>query len=122
MSDQKKTSYFNPKEFGDRVIRDMSLGEMSAVTLEALHDQIETMLTERILDTVIGAFTKRDLELFEKMLEDHPELDEVDALMVLGTSIDGLKEKLERAIQSLYLELVGEANMVERAMKQPLAV
>lgn len=122
MSDQKKTQYFNPTEFGDRVIKDMNLGEVSPETLVALHDQIETMLTERILDTVIGAFTKRDLELFEKMLEDHPELDEVDALMVLGTSIDGLKEKLERAIQSLYQELVGEADMVDRALKQPLAV
>lgn len=122
MSDQKKTQYFNPTEFGDRVIKDMNLGEVRSETLEALHDQIETMLTERILDTVIGAFTKRDLELFEKMLEDHPELDEVDALMVLGTSIDGLKEKLERAVNSLYMELVGEASMVERALKQPLAV
>ncbi|MCC7197288.1 hypothetical protein IT413_03810 [Candidatus Peregrinibacteria bacterium] len=122
MSDQKKTLYFNPTEFGDRVIQDMQLGEVRPETLEALHDQIETMLTERILDTVIGAFTKRDLELFEKMLEDHPELDEVDALMVLASSIDGLKEQLERAINSLYSELVGEASMVERAMKQPLAV
>lgn len=122
MSDQKKTQYFNPTEFGDRVIKDMNLGEVSPETLVALHDQIEAMLSERILDTVIGAFTKRDLELFEKMLEDHPELDEVDALMVLGTSIDGLKEKLERAIQSLYQELVGEADMVDRALKQPLAV
>lgn len=122
MSDQKKTQYFNPTEFGDRVIQDMNLGEVSPETLEALHEQIEKMLTERILDTVIDAFTKRDLELFEKMLEDHPELDEIDALMVLSTSIDGLKEKLERAINSLYLELVGEAEMVERAMKQPLAV
>lgn len=122
MSEQKKTLYFNPTEFGDRVIQDMNLGEVSPETLAGLHEQIETMLTERILDTVIAAFTKRDLELFEKMLEDHPELDEVDALMVLGTSIDGLKEKLERAIQSLYQELVGEAAMVERAMKQPLAV
>lgn len=122
MSDQKKTLYFSPTEFGDRVIKDMNLGEVSPETLEGLHEQIETMLSERILDTVIGAFTKRDLELFEKMLEDHPELDEVDALMVLGTSIDGLKEKLERAIQSLYQELVSEATMVERALKQPLAV
>jgi hypothetical protein len=122
MSDQKKTLYFSPTEFGDRVIKDMNLGEVSPETLEGLHEQIEAMLSERILDTVIGAFTKRDLELFEKMLEDHPELDEVDALMVLGTSIDGLKEKLERAIQSLYQELVSEATMVERALKQPLAV
>jgi len=117
----QKTQYFNPDNFIDMVIKDMKLGDTKAETVDALRDEIERMLSDRIISTVLGAFSKHELELFEKILEDHPELDEVDALMVLAPTIEGVKEQLERAINSLYFELVHEANQVDIALDQKAA-
>jgi hypothetical protein len=58
------------------------------------------------------------MKLFERILADHPELDEVDALMVLAPSIDGLKEKMERNINSLFYELIKNAEIAEKYTQQ----
>lgn len=100
-----KQNYFNPAKFIDDVIKAMNLGTVAAPTMLALRDEIETLLSERIIGTVIGGFGKREMELFEKILEDHPELDEIDAMMVIAPEVPGLKDNLERQINSLFTEL-----------------
>lgn len=111
-----KQNYFNPDKFIDEVIAAMSLGDTDAATTLALREEIEVLLNDRIVSTVIGAFDKREMELFEKILEDHPELDEIDAMMVIAPEVPGLKESLERALNSLYFELAYNARQVEEGM------
>ncbi len=112
-----KTTYFDPKIFVASVIDAMKLGEVTAPTMMAMQREIEGLLSDRILGTVIDSMGEKELKMFNNMLEDHPELNEMDALMVLAPSIDGLKEKLERAINSLYGELVYDAEKIEQNLK-----
>jgi len=111
-----KQNYFNPDKFIDDIIAAMNLGNADAATLLALREEIETLLNERIVNTVIGGFGKREMELFEKILEDHPELDEIDAMMVIAPEVPGLKESLDRTLNSLYFELAYNARQVEEGM------
>ena len=107
-----KPQYFKIEKFIDEVIKDMKLGDAPAPTMLALREAIEAKLSDRILATVINGMEERELILFETMLTDHPELDEIDALMVLAPQIHGLKEKMERNINSLYSELTYDAEQI----------
>jgi hypothetical protein len=115
----KKAVYFNAEKFIDDVIAAMNLGEARATVLLELREEIGLHLSRRIVGTVIDSFGKRELDLFERLLEDHPELDEVDALMVLAPSIEGLKEKMERNINSLFFEMVKDAAVARKYSYQP---
>jgi hypothetical protein len=117
----KKAHYFNPDSFVDDVIKAMKLGKTSEAALAALREEIEQLLSERIVTSVISCFGTRELNLFEKMLEDHPELDEIDALMIMGPEVPGVKEYLERQIQSLFFELTRDADEIGKRMK-PVSV
>ena len=112
-----KTNYFKPDKFVDDVIAAMKLGRVDAPTMLALREQIESMLNERIISTVVGGLRRRELDLFEKILEDHPELDEIDALMVIAPEVPGIKDSLERSINSLFFEFTYNAAQVEKGMK-----
>lgn len=117
----KKAHYFSPVSFVDDVIHSMKLGKTSDTSLFALREEIERLLSERIISSLISCFEERELNLFEKMLEDHPELDEIDALMILGPEVPGAKENLERQINSLFFELTRDAEEIGNRMKQPVA-
>ena len=113
----KKATYFNPDKFVDDVLAAMRLGPVGAPVLMSLREEIEVLLNERIISTVVGGFGARELSLFERILEDHPELDEIDALMVIAPEIPGIKDTLERSINSLFFELAHQARQVEKGMK-----
>jgi len=115
-----KAVYFNAEKFIDDVIMAMDLGDAKAITMLELREEIGLLLSQRIVGTIIDSFSQKELDLFEKLLEDHPELDEVDALMVLAPGIDGLKEKMERNINSLFFEMVKNAEVAKRYSKQPV--
>jgi hypothetical protein len=108
--------YFNPENFIDQVIDAMKIGNTPVSTMQALRDEIEMLLAQRIVDTVISDMGKRELGLFEKVLDDHPELDEIDALMMLAPDLPGVKEKMERQINSLYFELVSDAETIGKQL------
>jgi hypothetical protein len=112
-----KPQYFNPNAFIDDAIVAMDLKNVSALTLKSLREEIEIMLAQRIIDSVVGAMTKKELALFDKLLEDHPELDEIDAIMILAPNIPGAKEKLDAQINSLFQELVHQAKQVDQKLK-----
>lgn len=111
-----KAKYFNPDNFIDQVIDAMKLGKSSASAMQALRDEIELQLAQRIVDTVISSMGKRELGLFEQVLDDHPELDEIDAIMMLAPDLPGVKDKMERQINSLFSELVMDAEAVGKQM------
>jgi|WetSurMetagenome_2_1015567.scaffolds.fasta_scaffold171623_2 hypothetical protein len=112
----QKGKYFDSEKFVNDALGAMKLGETNAVTLLALREEMENLLSDRIVGTVIGSMDKNALQTYNNILEDHPELDEMDALMMLLPSIDGLKDKLERAINSLYNELVYDAERIGKEL------
>ena len=112
----QKVKYFDSEKFVNDALAAMKLGETNAVTLLALREEIENLLSDRIIGTVIGSMDKKAMQTYNNILEDHPELDEMDALMMLLPSIEGLKEKLERAINSLYNELIYDASRIGKSL------
>ncbi len=118
MSDkkQKKVQYFNSQAFVDKVLEDCDLGNVSAQERAELEEQVERRLSERITATVINGMTDKDMQLYEKVLSDHPELDDMDALTVIASNLPDLQLKLLKSIQDLYEELTYDARQIQTAM------
>jgi|GEM_PF-2045945 len=112
----KKPQYFDPKVFVDKVMRDCDFGDLDEETRVALEEGIQRRLAERIVASIIDSFNEREFTLLEKVMEDHPELDDIDAVMLISTEIPNLQEKLEKAIMDLYDELVFDAKEIQQAM------
>lgn len=113
---QKKVQYFNSQAFVDKVLEDCQLGDVSAQERSELEEQVERRLSERITATVINGMTDRDMQLYEKVLADHPELDDMDALTVIASNLPDLQVKLLKSIQDLYEELTYDAQQIQMAM------
>ncbi len=113
---QKKVQYFNSQAFVDKVLEDCQLGDVSAQERSELEEQVERRLSERITATVINGMTERDMQLYEKVLADHPELDDMDALTVIASNLPDLQMKLLKSIQDLYEELTYDAQQIQMAM------
>jgi hypothetical protein len=111
-----KPSYFDSEKFITAVLKAMKLDTAPAPTVLALREEIENLLTARIVGTVIDGMGKKEIEMYNNILNDHPEIDEMDALMMLAPSIEGLKEKMERNLNSLYSELVYDADQIEKRL------
>ena len=113
-----QSKYFDKDEFITSVIQAMRLGQMPAEVMLEFRDAVEERLSERIMSTVIENFGTNDLKLFEKMLVDHTELDEIDALMMIAPQVKGLDVALKNSINSLHSELVYDAEKIEEALKK----
>lgn len=107
--------YFDSELFIKITLESCNFDLGRAEIKQKLHDMVERRLVECIYSTVIQEMSKQNIHLFHKILEDHPELDEMDALMMIAPNISGLGEKLERAIQSLYREIVLEAKELQES-------
>lgn len=116
MTNKQKPQYFDVEAFVDDVLAAMNLGDVPEEKLEEMRSRIAVRLSDRIMATTLGAFKKREMMLFESMLKDHPELDELDVIMLIAHQIDGLKEQLEDEINSLFAELTYAASRVDRIL------
>lgn len=113
----KKVQYLDVNAFVDDVIAAMKLGKVAAPVLVELREALADRLADRIMNTIISSFGDREMKMYENVLKDHPELDELDGLMVVAPNIDGLSDKVERNINSLYQELIYDADKIEEAMR-----
>ena len=113
---QKKVQYFNPQAFVDKVLDDCKLGDVDANVRAELAEQVERRLSERITATIINAMTDKDMRLYEKVLADHPELDDMDALTVVASSLPDVQVKMLKSIQDLYEELTYDAQQIQYSM------
>lgn len=112
----KKIQYFAVDRFVEDVIGAMDLGEVKAPVLLELKSAIAQKLGDRILFTVVNSFKDRELNILENLINDHPELDELDCLWLAAHEVDGLKEKLIREINSLYAELTYDAEQIGKVL------
>lgn len=113
---QKMPMYFDAKQFIDDVMKEMQLDETPAPIRLELREAIFDRLSDRIMSTVLSSFEEKDVVTFENMLDDHPELDELDVVMIVAKQVKGLKERLERQINSLFSELTYDAMKIKEAM------
>lgn len=113
---QKKVQYFNPQLFVDKVLDDCKLGDVPADVRAELAEQVERRLSERITATIINAMSDKDMRLYEKVLADHPELDDMDALTIVASSLPDVQVKMLKSIQDLYEELTYDAQQIQYSM------
>lgn len=113
-----KIQYFNPYDFVDRVIKACNLEDTPTEQKDALGVAIERRLRERLTVTILDNFEKKDLVMLQQLLQDHPELDGVEALSLMALNMPGLQDKLQAAIEELYEELTYDAQRVHEAMAQ----
>jgi len=112
----KKPQYFDPKFFVDKVMRDCDFGKIDDKMRKELEEGIQRRLAERVVATIIDSFNEREFVLLEKVMEDHPELDDIDAIMLISTEIKNLQPRLEKAITDLYEEMTYDAAEIQKSM------
>lgn len=117
MPKTKKIQYFDPQLFIDKVMRECDFGHLDKETRESLDEAITIRLAERIVATVIDNFTGDEFVLLEKVMEDHPELDDIDAIMIISSRVPDLQVKLEKAMSDLYKEMVYNVSEIGKAVQ-----
>lgn len=108
--------YLDPVKFVNKVITDMKLGDIAPAMLTSLKSAITSRLADRILGTAIDSFGDNELKAFEKLVNEHPELDEMDAVFITAQEVEGIEDKLKRGIESLYRELTYDAEKIDEAL------
>jgi hypothetical protein len=109
--------YLDPVRFVEKVIKAMKLGDIPGDMLLAVKEAVTDKLADRIVGTVISSFGAKDLEFFEKLMNEKPQIDEMDAVFLTAQNVKGLDAKLEREIESLYKELTYDAEKIEEAIQ-----
>ncbi len=104
--------YFQADKFADQVIKDMNLLTTDAAYIKELKQEIINLLGERIISVLIDHFGPNEVERFEKLMDDHPEISEMDAMILMAPEIPGLKEDLEKQVDSLHQELLFKSNYI----------
>ncbi len=108
-----KIQFTTPEVFIKKVIEDSQLGEMPGEERAKLERSIARRMEERVTTTIIDSFGEEEFGVFNEILDDHPELDEIDALSLVAAKIPGLQERLNEAMQKLYDELLEGADQVK---------
>ena len=110
-----KQTYFNPEEFVQRVIDKAKLGQMEPALLDNLREQIAKILMERVVHTILAVFQEKELFMLKNMLDDHPELDEIDAIMIISAQTPEIDVKLQKTIDDLEQELLQDYANIKSA-------
>lgn len=117
-TNQKKPVYFNVDGFVNMVLTSTGLDKSDQKTLEQLHVEISQTLSDRITATVIVSLGDKEMDLLERILQDHTELDKIDALSIITPSIPGLNERILKAVNDLFEELVGTFKMMNDSLNK----
>lgn len=104
-----KPQYFNLESFIDSIIAELHVDVSDEQVMASLRQSLEDLLRTRLIATVVESLNDRELTLFEQMEQDHPELNDLDALMLTLHDIDGIKERLVDTINQLHDEMTSYA-------------
>lgn len=111
----KKPQYFNIDDFVDSVIAELHVGDQQGPALDELRLTIAQQLRQRLVMKIFQELDREHFTMFERLLKDHPELGELDALMMMLPNIEGMREKLVDTVNILHEELATEARAVYTA-------
>lgn len=101
--------YFNLESFIDSIIAELHTDATDEKTMADLRSSLESLLRQRLIATVAESLNDRELTLFEHMEGDHPELSDLDALMLTLHDVDDIKDRLTETINQLHEEMTAYA-------------
>ncbi len=104
--------FFDADKFVQDVIYASKMHDVAPATREKLAHEIKLTLHERITEAVISQFGERELFLMNKLLEDHPSIDEVDAMSLIVPTVPDLSDHLLKVLNDLFEELVTNAAVI----------
>ncbi|HEV7424370.1 MAG TPA: hypothetical protein VGO21_04240 [Candidatus Paceibacterota bacterium] len=115
MKEQKqKPIYFNVENFVQMVLKETAMDKAEPSVVEELGLEIANTLSKRITATVIASLGDKELFLLEKTLEDHPELDRIDALSIITSYVPGLNDRILKEVSDLFDELVDNVKEIDK--------
>lgn len=119
MKDQKnKPVYFNIENFVQMVLKETHMDKADPKVVEELGLEISQTLSDRITATVVSSLGDKEMFLLDKTLEDHPELDEIDALSMITAYVPGLNDRILKEVSDLYEELVDNVREIEKRLSE----
>lgn len=116
-TNQKRSGmYFNIEDFIDMILREVKMDKASPEVMAELKMEIGRTVSDRVTYTIITSLGEKELFLMNKTLEDHPELDEIDCLSIITSYVPGLDQKILKAVDDLYEEMVENVKKIDLAL------
>jgi len=116
--DKKQSMYFNIENFVQMVLQATKMDKASPAMIDQLSLEISQTLSDRVTATVVASLGDKELELLERIMEDHPELDRIDALSIITPTVPGLNERILKEVNDLYEELIDSVKMIEKSLSK----
>lgn len=115
-STRRNGIYFNTENFIQMLLKEIKMDKASPDVIEELSNEIAQTLSERVTAVVVASLGEKEVFLLKKTLEDHPELDEIDALSIITSYIPGLDNKILEAVSDLFDELVENSRSIDEKL------
>ncbi|MBD3270636.1 hypothetical protein GF376_03865 [Candidatus Peregrinibacteria bacterium] len=110
--------FFDADQFVHNVLIASKMMDADPQTIDELAIEIKGLLSTRIMETIVDSFGERELFLLNKLLEDHPQIDEIDALSLIVPMVDGLDELIIKTVDGLFDELIENAIAINMQLKE----
>jgi len=108
---------FNKENFISSVLNDMEIKSPDDPRVVDLRWEIEGMLAERILSTIIDVMKEKDVKKYEQLLKESPERTDYEAVMEVAEDIEGIEPYLKKALSELYDELTYGFKKIKHNLK-----
>jgi hypothetical protein len=116
-TNQKRSGmYFNIEDFIDMILREVKMDKASPEVMAELKMEIGRTVSDRVTSTIITSLGEKELFLMNKTMEDHPELDEIDYLSIITSYVPGLDQKILKAVDDLYEEMIENVKKIDLAL------
>lgn len=116
--ENRQSMYFNADNFVNLVLTATGMDKAAPDVVDQLSLEISQTLSDRITATVVASLGDKELDLLERIVADHPELDRIDALSIITPSIAGLDERILKEVNDLFEELVQNAQMIDKSLNK----
>lgn len=116
--DKQKAVYFNSGNFVQMVLNATGMAKSDPAILDELSLQISQTLSDRVTAVVVSSLGDSELELLDRILSDHPELDKIDALSIITPSIEGLDARILKAVNDLFEEMVDNVRLIDKTLNK----
>lgn len=100
------------------ILKEVKMDQASPEIKEELSLEIAQTLSDRVTAVVVSSLGPKELFLLQKTLEDHPELDEIDCLSIITSYIPGLDDRILKAVNDLFDEIVETVRLLDQKLKK----
>lgn len=111
-------SNFTYKNFIDYVIEKMHLNDVKEPTKSKIKQEILHILGDRILYATANAMTEENLDTFNTMKEENPNLTVFEILFLMADQIPVLYEVMMKHINDLAEELIYDVERLDNALAE----